>query len=207
MKDPEWLQKFLNKISDALGVPQISANEKILDSLREEMCWIKNNPEKAADGCRFVILHEFGHINDPNLSRGKQIGTAIAIVLAGLTSTVLVFTISVFLVEASTMALGIILTSGAAAASLVVIVVTGVTISIIAMKILQIKVGRRREIFADNFAAGVLKGDEGKKIRQGGIYFFQKDRSEIGLYQKLTDLHPTPRERIRMLENYIEESS
>lgn len=205
--DLGWVQEFLNKIADTLDYPHLTASEELRDVLRKEVDWMKNNPEKASDGCRFVMLHELGHIHDPNLTNGKRIVGIFAFSLFGMTSMAILFTSSIFIVAAATTALGIILTPGAVATTTILLsFISSLAITTVVLKILLAQFGKSKEMYADKFAASAFKGDKGEKIRQGGIYYFNYTKvmhNKLGLYSKLTDPHPTHQERIRMLENYV----
>jgi hypothetical protein len=192
-KDEQWLQAFFDKVNDAIGEKRVPMNARKRELFLKECAWIKANPEKAAYALRFIILHELGHFVDPNKFKNDTLGGGLCLLLL----------ISLIAAGAAII-LGVAATASVVIAPIIAIgiaILPGLILTKIVFERIMKPFSLKGEIYADRFAAAAMEGEEGEKIREGGIYFFEFMKS-LQLKHSRFDPHPSDDERIHMIQNY-----
>jgi hypothetical protein len=159
--DPQFLQNLSNRITQLLYRSNLTVNYEHRESLRLMVRYWTKNPELAMQGFRFVLLHELGHLHHkhssdvPHQRLWMAVGGSAAALLTSLAS---------FTFEMSNIS-SLLMAPMALAAALVA--------AKIIQKGRQISHSRAQEREADFVAISAISGEEGKKIREGGIYLFE----------------------------------
>lgn len=205
IEDSNWPEFFLNRSRELFGITPCPATDQDKEVIRCLLQKILENPEKALQSFRFVLLHELGHIH---FAHNAISMFSVALSLVG--GTVLIY------VALTTLSLSVI-TAYPLLLFPLFLVAEGV--AFIALKILfEKKIGRRHEIEADRFALSALRGVDAEKIREGAIHSFKTEREletslehynhpsifsqVVGAFYRMTDPHLSNKERIQMFEKF-----
>jgi hypothetical protein len=158
---------------------------------------MSQDKDRALNSARFVTLHELGHCLQYDegvyhVPLKYKIGGFSLILGVGLLVTAALVKFVVIPIFATAMPL--ILT--------VPLVILIGTVAFFALKTFAEHIRSRfvfhqREIDADRFAATALKGEEGKNVRLGGMFFFLLCRALSNSDSSST--HPLPDDRIKLL--------
>lgn len=168
-EDSKWLQNLADRLAAILGRKKISINFENRESVRLMVRFLfehQGHPEKLIEAVHFVLLHELGHLHyehviDPSASSPKNQKSWM--LLNGLTSAAITFAICFFL--------------SATLYGMLIAIPTCFIVAALATKIVRKVIdSRAKERQADSFAMNALKGSEGRKIREGGVYLFDTVR-------------------------------
>lgn len=190
-------------LADLLGAEGSQVTEETKKHLQEALKIWDKEPEKVFDALRFVLLHELGHVESMSLM--SAIPWIVAASLVALAFFFLVLAAGLLIPSAGIIALDIACGLG--------LLLTACTVSYLATNIfLNRTYLQEEEKRADLFAANAFpdNAEERKKIREGGIFFFEQlcEKKESSLWGRLNrfifDPHPTHAERIQTLHLYPE---
>lgn len=161
-KDPNWLQSLADNLAYIFGRKKVTVTREHRETIRLTVRFLKEHqgqPEKVVSALRFVFLHELGHLKHEHSSchepKNQLRWTLIGGLAAALVTYLICFALSATL-------FGLII------AVPIAFVVTAVAVKIIR----EVEHSRIHEREADLFAMSALKGEEGKKVREGGLYLF-----------------------------------
>lgn len=165
LKDPEWLQRFSNKLCDMMNIAHVVVGIEERESLRLLVRYLEGNEADLVNGCRFAILHELGHLehkHEEDFSHHTKHDRRW-VVAGGLTAATLTFIVA-FVLSATVL-------------GFLIAVPVAFVVGCLAVKIFQelrnIEHSKEHERQADLYGATALEGQAGEDVRKGAIYFFE----------------------------------
>lgn len=180
-EDPNWLQNLADRLATILGRTKVNVNLASRESVRLMVRFLfehQDQPEKLIEAIRFVLLHELGHLHyehaiNPTASYPKNQKSWM--VLNGLAGVAITFAICFFL--------------SATLYGMLIAIPTCFIVAALTTKIVRNVIdSRANERQADSFAMYALKGSEGRKIREGGVYLFDTIRKHQMSLRKNSNL-------------------